>query len=167
MTARVLAVTATGARLGGRHLPCATGRGGIRADKREGDGATPAARMRIAGLMYRPDRYPRATLPPWARVIRRGDLWSDDPADPAYNRYVRAPHDFGHETLRRADRLYDLVLLTDWNACPPLPGCGSAIFIHRWRKPRHPTEGCIAFAPADLLWLAWQLPPGTPVVVRG
>ncbi|MCP6053683.1 hypothetical protein NL338_26220, partial [Klebsiella pneumoniae] len=49
--------------------------------KREGDGATPAGIHRIAGLLYRPDRLPRPA--PWAEPIGPGDLWCDDPADPA------------------------------------------------------------------------------------
>jgi len=30
---------------------------------------------------------------------------------------------------------------------------GSAIFIHAWRRPRYPTEGCIAFDISDLIWI--------------
>ena len=29
-------------------------------------------------------------------------------------------------------------------------GRGSAIFLHRWRRPGYPTEGCIAFHPEHL-----------------
>ncbi|TMV57367.1 hypothetical protein FGG78_37230, partial [Thioclava sp. BHET1] len=72
-----------------------------------------------------------------------------------------------HEVLRRADPLYDLILVTDWNRAPARPGKGSAIFIHRWRRPRYPTAGCLAFAPQDLLWLAHRLAPGMTVDMRG
>ena len=40
----------------GRTLAATCGRGGVRDDKREGDGATPRGILRIAALMYRPDR---------------------------------------------------------------------------------------------------------------
>ena len=163
-----LTVTRWGARFRGRRFPCAIGRGGVTAAKREGDGATPTGCHRITGLLYRPDRLPAAALPRWARPIGPRDLWSDDPRDPAYNSPVRAPHGFGHEALRRPDPLYDLVLLTDWNAAPDaVPGRGSAIFLHRWRKPRHPTAGCVAFAPEDLMWIARHLTRATRLVVRG
>ncbi len=149
----------------GRRLPCAIGGGGITRDKREGDRATPAGRHRVVALLYRPDRMARPA--PWARPIGPTDLWSDDVQDPDYNHLVTAPHAFGHERLRRADPLYDLILLTDWNWPDARKGRGSAIFIHRWRKPRHPTAGCIAFAPQALPWLAPRLPPGAQVIVRG
>ncbi len=147
----------------GRVLPCTIGRGGVQSHKREGDGATPRGRHQITGLLYRADRLARPT--PWARKIGLRDLWSDDPGDPDYNMPVRAPHPFGHERLRRADPLYDLVLLTDWNTDPALPSFGSAIFLHQWRRPGYPTEGCIALSRRDILWVARRAAPGTPLVV--
>jgi L,D-peptidoglycan transpeptidase YkuD (ErfK/YbiS/YcfS/YnhG family) len=54
--------------------------------------------------------------------------------------------------------LYDLViLLTDWNWPSAERGRGSAIFLHRWRGPRHPTDGCIALSRADLRWIAAKI----------
>ncbi len=154
-----------GARFRGRRLPCAVGRGGIRADKREGDGATPAGSHRLVGLLWRPDRARRPT--DWAVPIRPGDLWSDDARDPDhYNLLVRAPYAGSHERLRRADPLYDRVGLTDWNWPRAEAGRGSAIFLHRWRKPRHPTEGCVAFAPEVLRWLLPRIRHRTRLVVR-
>lgn len=167
MGAQDLVVTRWGARFRGRRLPCAIGRGGIRADKREGDGATPAGRHRLVGLLYRPDRIGRGTLPGWARPIGLRDLWSDDPRDPDYNLMVRAPHRFGHERLRRADPMYDVVLVTGWNWPRAERGRGSAIFVHLWRKPRHPTAGCVAFARRDLLWIVRRLKVGDRLEVRG
>ncbi|WP_101067251.1 L,D-transpeptidase family protein [Roseovarius salinarum] len=142
MTPRDLVLTPSGLRFRGRTYPCAIGRGGISRAKREGDGATPAGVHRIVGLLYRPDRMARPTN--WAVPLRPGDLWSDDPRDPDYNLMVRAPHGFGHERMRRADPLYDLVLVTDWNWPRAVAGRGSCIFIHQWRRPGCPTEGCIA-----------------------
>ena len=163
MTPADLVVTPSGLRFLGRRFPCVVGRGGITASKREGDGATPAGRHRIAGMLYRPDRM--APPVPWAVPIGPRDLWSDDPADLDYNLMVRAPYGPSHERLRRADRLYDLVLVTDWNWPIATPGRGSAIFLHRWRKPRHPTEGCVAMAPAHLLWIAVRIRLGTRIIV--
>lgn len=163
-----IVVTRWGARFAGHSFPCAIGRGGIVAArlKREGDGATPAGRHRIVGCLYRPDRLAPGEVPDWAVPIGPGDLWSDDVRDPDYNLMVRAPHPFGHERLRRADPLYDLVLITDWNWPFAEKGRGSAIFLHAWRKPRHPTAGCVAFAPADLRRIARRLRPGDGVEVR-
>jgi L,D-peptidoglycan transpeptidase YkuD (ErfK/YbiS/YcfS/YnhG family) len=165
ITARDLVLTPTGVRFYGRHFACSIGRGGIKRRKREGDGATPAGDHRIVGMLYRPDRMARPT--DWALPIHPGDLWSDDVRDPDYNLMVRAPHPFGHERLRRADPLYDLVVVTDWNWPYAEKGAGSAIFIHQWRKPHHPTEGCVAFSRCDLHWIARHITYGTRLIVRG
>lgn len=165
MTPADLVLSPTGLRFLGRRFPCTIGRGGISAAKREGDGATPAGLHRITGCLYRPDRLARSEVPLWATPIGPRDLWSDDPADPAYNSPVRAPHAPSHECLRRADPLYDLILVTDWNTKPAVPGRGSAIFLHTWRRPGHPTAGCVAFARPHLLWIANRIFPGARLVV--
>jgi L,D-peptidoglycan transpeptidase YkuD (ErfK/YbiS/YcfS/YnhG family) len=162
---RDLVVGFWGARFMGRRLPCAVGRGGIGAKRFEGDGVTPAGRHRIEAVLARRDR-PAAARLPRARAIGPRDGWSDDPADPAYNRPVQRPHRFGHEALRRPDRVYDLVVVLDWNRQPPVPGGGSAIFLHVWKAPRHPTAGCVAFRARDLAWILARWTPRSRVVVR-
>lgn len=159
-----LLVTPMGLRFGGRRYPCTLGRGGIRADKREGDGATPTGTHRIAAMLYRPDRM--APPAPWAVPLRPGDLWSDDSADPAYNLMVRAPYAHSHEALRRADPMYDLILVTDWNWPEARPGRGSCIFVHQWRRPGHPTAGCVALRRDHLRTIAARILPGTRLIVR-
>jgi L,D-peptidoglycan transpeptidase YkuD (ErfK/YbiS/YcfS/YnhG family) len=163
-----LIVTRWGARFMGRTFPCSIGRGGIvpaRA-KREGDGATPAGMHRFVGMLYRPDRLSRAELPNWALPFGPSDLWSDDSRDPDYNLMVRAPHPWSHERLSRPDPMYDLILLTDWNWPHADPGHGSAIFVHTWRRPRRATAGCVAFARADLLWIANRIRHQTRLIIR-
>lgn len=159
-----IVVTRTGARFLSRRFPCSIGRGGVTRDKREGDGATPAGMHRLVGMLYRPDRV--AAPADWALPYGPPDLWSDDPADPDYNLMVRTPHHFGHERLSRADPQYDIVVITNWNWPHAIPGKGSAIFLHIWRKPRHPTAGCIAFARADLLWIAARIRPQTRLIIQ-
>ncbi len=159
-----LILTPRGLRAFGRWLPCTRGRGGVTGAKREGDGGTPRGAHAVEFVLFRPDRMRRPAR--GARAIGPRDLWSDDPVDPLYNRPVRAPHPFSHERLRRADPLYDLVVVLGWNRAPPVPGRGSAIFVHRWRRPGAPTAGCVALAPADLRWLAARLTARTRLVVR-
>ncbi|QJU57245.1 L,D-transpeptidase family protein [Sphingomonas sp. AP4-R1] len=142
-------------------ITCAIGRGGTiaAADKREGDGATPLGDWPIRALLLRPDRVgPIRTALPW-RWIRPDDGWSDDPADPAYNRAVRHPHAFSAERLWREDGLYDLIVILGHNDAPPVPGLGSAIFLHCWRD-KATTEGCVAVAKDDLIALVERLTPG-------
>lgn len=165
MTAGDLVLTPTGLRFLGRTFPVAIGRAGIATDKREGDGATPAGIHRIVGLLYRADRLAGASLPPWAEAIHLEDRWCDAPCHPAYNHLTRKPFGKSQERLRRADPLYDLVLPLDWNWPDAVPGKGSAIFLHQWRRPRHPTAGCIALSRRDLLFVARHAPPGTRVLV--
>lgn len=150
----------------GRRFACTIGRGGVTLNKREGDGATPAGVHGFVGLLYRPDRIARSALPDWAVPIRPRDGWSDDPQDEDYNLIIRHPHPFSAERLWRADPLYDLILLTNWNWPYAVRGAGSAIFMHTWRGPGHPTAGCVAFARADLLWIANRIRHQTRLIIR-
>ncbi|MFQ6553664.1 L,D-transpeptidase family protein [Aestuariibius insulae] len=158
-----LVLTPTSIRFRGRHFPRTIGRSGLSQEKREGDSATPVGTHQIVGCLYRPDRISRPN--DWAVPIRPRDAWSDDPDDPDYNLMVEAPHGFSHEALKRADPLYDLILLTDWNWPFAKKGRGSAIFLHRWRRLGFPTEGCIAFRPDHLQWIAARITPSTRLVV--
>lgn len=117
-------------------------------------------------VWYRPDRIglPQMNLP--MHPIAPGDLWSEDPKDPDYNQHVRAPHGYSHEEMRRSDPLYDLLAVTDFNWPDALPGAGSAIFLHVWRKPRHPTAGCIAFQLSDLVEILARWSENSRLVVR-
>ncbi|MEL6618214.1 MAG: L,D-transpeptidase family protein [Pseudomonadota bacterium] len=163
MTPLDLVLTPRGLRFAGRMFPCTIGRGGVRHDKREGDGATPRGVHRLVGMLYRPDRMARPA--DWAVPIRPGDVWSDDGTAEDYNHMARAPYPYSHERLRRADPLYDLVILTDWNWPYAVPGRGSAIFIHRWRRPGYPTEGCIGLRPDHLRWIAPRIRFETRLIV--
>lgn len=146
-------------------MPVALGRGGIRADKREGDGATPRGVWHPRELRYRPDRGPRpATLLP-VRRTRREDGWCDDPADGRYNRPVRLPFRPSHEEMWRADGLYDLVVVLDHNERPRQAKRGSAVFLHLARPGFEPTAGCLAFRPADLRRLLARIGPHTAIEI--
>ena len=160
-----IVVSRWGLRFLGRRFACTLGRGGITQRKRESDGATPAGTHRIVGMLYRPDRMARPA--DWALPIGPCDLWADDPRDEDYNLMVRAPHAFGHERLRRADPMYDLILITDWNWPQSVPGRGSAIFVHAWRRAHAKTAGCVALAAADLRWIAPRITHQTRLIIRG
>jgi L,D-peptidoglycan transpeptidase YkuD (ErfK/YbiS/YcfS/YnhG family) len=141
----------------GRRLRCAIGRGGVVRDKREGDGATPVGRWPLRRVLFRPDRLaaPHTRLPVAPLAPDAG--WCDDPADPAYNRPVRLPYAGRHERLWREDGLYDVIVVLAHNDDPPVPDLGSAIFLHVARPDFAPTEGCVALARDDLLWLLGEV----------
>ena len=135
----------------GRSFRAALGYGGVRSDKREGDGATPAGVLPLRKIMYRGDREiaPDCAVP--LQAIAPHDGWCDDQFHPSYNRMVRLPIIARAEPLWREDRLFDIVGVLGWNDDPVQPGRGSAIFLHVARGDYHPTEGCIALARSDLL----------------
>src|SRR6185312_11774159 len=154
------------ASLGERRWRCAIGAGGVREDKVEGDGATPAGAYPLRHLYFRNDRLvlPKVRLP--ARPIAEHDGWCDDPRSPAYNRLVRVPNEWSHEKMWREDGLYDLVVVLGYNDDPPEGEWGSAIFLHVAREDMSPTRGCIAFARNDLLELVTLLSPETRINVH-
>ena len=134
-----------------RRCRCALGREGIGSSKAEGDGRTPVGRFPLRRVFYRPDRgtVPATVLP--VRPLRPVDGWCDDPAHADYNRPVVLPFEAGHERMWRDDGLYDLVVELGYNDDPPVPGRGSAIFLHVAATDFAPTEGCVALARADLV----------------
>ena len=147
-------------------MPCAIGRNGMVADKREGDLGTPQGTYRLRWLYWRPDRSPPPVtiLPTLPLGPRQG--WSETPGDPAYNQPILHPHPYPADRMRRGDPLYDLCVVTDQNTDPVVPGRGSAIFVHLWRKPRHPTAGCVAFRRRDLEWILAHWRPHSRLIVR-
>ena len=148
-----LFITKWNARYRGQSFPCAIGRTGIGVKMGEGDGITPKGIFRLCLIGARPDRRSVVARVP-QKMISPLDYWSDDPSDPDYNSWQRGGRPrVSHERLRRADPLYDMIGVLDFNWPIAVPGAGSAIFLHVWRKPRHPTEGCIAFAHHHLAYI--------------
>jgi L,D-peptidoglycan transpeptidase YkuD (ErfK/YbiS/YcfS/YnhG family) len=155
-------------RLGGRLAPCALGRGGVvdAGAKREGDGATPAGVWPLRRVLWRADRRsaPSTALP--LTAIAPHDGWCDAPGDGAYNRPVRRPHGASAEAMWREDGLYDLLAVLGHNDAPPVPGAGSAIFLHLAKSDFSPTEGCVALGSEDLSELLARATPGDALAVR-
>ncbi len=142
-------------------IPVALGRGGILANKREGDGATPRGRFRLVRLWWRADRGARPlTLLPVRRVTRH-DAWCEDPSDRRYNQPIKAP---SGDHLWRDDALYDLVIEIDHNTRPRIARHGSAVFIHVARDGLTPTAGCVALDKRRLYGLLSRL--GTRTTIR-
>jgi len=97
---------------------------------------------------------------------RADDGWCDAPTHPAYNRPVRLPFAASHETMWRTDALYDICIVLDWNMEPGRArDRGSAIFAHLAKDGYRPTEGCIALARRDMVWLLARIDRRTQIAV--
>jgi L,D-peptidoglycan transpeptidase YkuD (ErfK/YbiS/YcfS/YnhG family) len=150
----------------GRTIPVALGRGGILANKREGDGGTPRGTFHPLRLWWRADRHvrPHTHLP--IRVIGSRDAWCEDPADRHYNQPIRLTADEGGDRLRRDDHLYDFIIEIDHNMRPRIAGRGSAVFLHLARPQFAPTAGCVAMTRSSMLHLLQRLGPRTKIIIE-
>jgi L,D-peptidoglycan transpeptidase YkuD (ErfK/YbiS/YcfS/YnhG family) len=124
-------------------FPCALGRGGITANKREGDGGTPLGPMRVLHGYFRRNRRAGPTMLEMKSISAKLG-WCEVPDDRNYNRPVTLPYRASHEHMLREDHLYDVCLVLDWNIRPRRRGRGSAIFFHLARPGFTPTAGCVA-----------------------
>jgi L,D-peptidoglycan transpeptidase YkuD (ErfK/YbiS/YcfS/YnhG family) len=146
-------------------IPVALGRGGILANKREGDGGTPRGSFRPRQLWWRGDRHsrPQTFLP--ARSIGDTDAWCEDPGDRHYNQWIRRGEGEGGDRLKRADQLYDFIIEIDHNTRPRIAGRGSAVFLHLARDNFGPTAGCVSMTKAAMLQLLRRLGPRTRIII--
>jgi len=147
-------------------IPVTLGRAGILANKREGDGATPAGRFRPLRVWWRPDRgaRPRTRLP--VRRITPSLAWCEDPRDRRYNRPFKRSANEPGDLLCRADRLYDLVVEINHNTRPRVAGRGSAVFLHIAGPDRGATAGCVGMTGGALRWLLQWLGPTTRINIH-
>jgi len=123
--------------------------------KKERDGRAPAGVFRL-GKVYTYD----AQLPPGGdypfHQVTEGDIWSDDPRSPNYNRQItidpkNPPDNYSHEKMRSGDFAYHWLIDIRHNSDPPIPGAGSAIFFHIRRGVDRPTTGCTTMAEPNLV----------------
>jgi len=135
----------------GNYYRCAVGRGGIGSKQAEGDGITPIGRFPLRRVFFRPDRIepPNTWLP--VQPLNANDGWCNDAGDRAYNCFVQRPFLASSEIMWRDDHVYDLIVEVGYNDLPPVPGLGSAIFVHLARPEFSPTEGCVSLVATDLL----------------
>jgi L,D-peptidoglycan transpeptidase YkuD (ErfK/YbiS/YcfS/YnhG family) len=150
---------------GGQTVPVALGRGGIRANKREGDGGTPKGTFRPRQLWWRADRHPRPRTFLAVRAIGPDDAWCEDPSSRHYNQPVRRNRTGGGDRLKRDDHLYDFIVEIDHNSSPRIKGRGSAVFLHLARENFGPTAGCVSMTKSAMLRLLARLGPDTKIVI--
>jgi len=153
--------------MGDKSYLCSVGKTGIRAEKNEGDGATPAGEFFLRKMYYRPDKFNREEIKTELEVqaLLKDDGWCDDANSPEYNTFIKLPFSGSHEELWRADDIYDLIIVVGYNDDPVEKNKGSAIFIHIAREGYKPTAGCIALKKEDLLEILPSLTPDTSIKI--
>ena len=149
----------------GQIIPVALGRGGIIANKREGDGGTPRGTFQPRQLWWRADRSPRPRTFLPVRAIQPEDAWCEDPGSRHYNQPTRLNADQGGDRLKRDDHLYDFIVEIDHNTHPRIAGHGSAVFLHLARENFSPTAGCVSMTRSAMLRLLARLGPETKIVI--
>jgi L,D-peptidoglycan transpeptidase YkuD (ErfK/YbiS/YcfS/YnhG family) len=149
----------------GQSIPVALGRGGIIANKREGDGGTPKGSFRPRQLWWRADRHPRPRTFLPIRAIGPEDTWCEDPDNRHYNQPLRLDRVAGGDRLQRDDHLYDFIIEIDHNTSPRVAGRGSAVFLHLARENFAPTAGCVSMTKPAMLQLLRRLGPQTRIVI--
>jgi L,D-peptidoglycan transpeptidase YkuD (ErfK/YbiS/YcfS/YnhG family) len=147
-------------------FPCALGRSGIRTIKREGDGATPRARLPLRRVFFRKDRLQRPASLQKIRAIRPTDAWCDHAHDRRYNRLIARPLGTAEECLTRGDNLYNVIVELGWNDRPVRRNRGSAIFWHGARAGLTPTAGCVAIPIATFAKILPRLARNAVMIVR-
>jgi L,D-peptidoglycan transpeptidase YkuD (ErfK/YbiS/YcfS/YnhG family) len=150
-----------------KEYQCALGKGGVRADKQEGDGVTPIGCFSIKKVYYRPDKFkksPKTVFP--IQALIEDDGWSDDVNLPEYNTHVKIPYNGSYEKLWRDDNLYDIIIVLGYNDNPPITGKGSAIFMHVAGEGYTPTEGCVGLSKESLLEILEVADKTTQVCIK-
>jgi L,D-peptidoglycan transpeptidase YkuD (ErfK/YbiS/YcfS/YnhG family) len=134
------------------------------ADKREGDGRTPAGTYPFQ-FMFGTDTDPGVHYE--YRQAGPADVWVDDPNSGLYNTWEQEPADGRWSSAESLDQPgpYHEAAVIAYNT-ERTPGKGSAIFLHV--SLGHGTAGCIAADEATLLTLLrWLDPVRQPVIVMG
>ena len=163
-------------RSGGCWVPAAgpyavrVGKNGVSANRREGDGTTPAGVFPIGRTMYGTEPNPGVRFR--YHRLRCGDWWDEDPASPTYNsfQHVRCgtapPFRIVSEGMWENPRAYPHLAVVEFNMRPVVPGRGSGIFLHA--QTGGPTIGCVSLAKHELhAVLRWLRPAASPVIAIG
>ena len=125
-------------------LKCAIGKRGITSKKREGDQKTPRGSFKFISLFYRKDRVKKIKSNLKKFVIRKNMGWCDDVNSKHYNTLIKFPFKFSAEKLYLKKKIYDIILVLNFNLRPVIRNKGSAIFLHISDKNYKPTKGCVA-----------------------
>jgi len=145
---------------------CALGKSGVGKKKIEGDNITPQGTYKVIKIYYRKDRIKKISSKFKLIKINKDMGWCDDPKSNKYNQLINLPSNFKHEKFYRKDRVYDLILVLNYNMNPIVKGKGSGIFIHISKRNYKKTAGCIALKKTHLIQLVKEIKKETKIIIN-
>jgi L,D-peptidoglycan transpeptidase YkuD (ErfK/YbiS/YcfS/YnhG family) len=145
---------------------CALGKSGIRKKRTEGDNITPKGTFKIIKIYYRKDKITKINSAFKLIEIKKNMGWCDDPESKKYNQLIKLPSKYRHEKLFRNDRIYDLIIVLNYNMSPVIKNKGSAIFIHIAKNNYNKTKGCIALKKKDLIEIVSKIKRDTKIIIN-
>jgi L,D-peptidoglycan transpeptidase YkuD (ErfK/YbiS/YcfS/YnhG family) len=145
---------------------CALGKSGIGKKRIEGDNITPKGTFKIIKIYYRKDRIKKINSVFKIIEIKKDMGWCDDPESKKYNQLIKLPSKYRHEKLFRNDRIYDLIIVLNYNMGPVIKNKGSAIFIHIAKNNYNKTKGCIALKKKDLIEIISKIKRDTKIIIN-
>ena len=128
---------------------CSIGKNGLKKNKLEGDNCTPIGTFSLGPVYYRKDRVDKPYTKFKTLKINKQMGWCDDPNNINYNKEIKLKKKIKAEKLYRKDKIYDIIIVINYNTRKIIRNKGSAIFIHITNNYK-PTKGCIAVSLNDI-----------------
>jgi L,D-peptidoglycan transpeptidase YkuD (ErfK/YbiS/YcfS/YnhG family) len=147
-------------------LRCSIGKRGITYNKKEGDLKTPRGKFVFKYILYRKDRLGNLKSLVKKRILKKNMGWCDDPNSKFYNKLIEFPFKKKAEKLWLKKKIYDVILVIDYNLKPVIKNKGSAIFLHLANKNYPPTRGCVAVSKEDMLFLINKINYKTKLIIN-
>jgi L,D-peptidoglycan transpeptidase YkuD (ErfK/YbiS/YcfS/YnhG family) len=147
-------------------LRCSIGKRGITLNKKEGDLKTPKGIFKFKSIFYRKDRVGNLKTLLKKKIIKKDMGWCDDPNLKNYNKLIKFPFKGRAEKMWLKDRIYDVLIVIDYNLKPIVTNKGSAIFLHIAKKNYSTTKGCIGVRKKDIIFLAHKINNKTKIIIN-
>lgn len=147
-------------------LRCSLGKRGITNNKKEGDLKTPKGNFLFKSIFYRKDKISNLKSALNKKIIKKNMGWCNDPGSKHYNKLIYFPFKESAEKLWLAKRVYDVIVVINYNLKPVIKNKGSAIFLHIAKKNYSPTKGCVAINKKDMLFLITKINNKTKLIIN-
>ena len=147
-------------------LKCSLGKRGITNNKKEGDQKTPKGTFLFKSIFYRKDKISNLKSALNKKIIKKNMGWCNDPGSKHYNKLIYFPFKESAEKLWLAKRVYDVIVVINYNLKPVIKNKGSAIFLHIAKKSYSPTKGCVAINKKDMLFLITKINNKTKLIIN-